>query len=420
MNENIRTKAPQRPIRSWKDPRVSCFNAAEYKVKGFKAPALAYSVQLGVRIDLREAVGSSLHKDDPRMRLSGYLELEERMQDILSLIRTQHIVDEQGLASIGLSLYHFPTISHFLIGTHRPVFVREATIKEIRGALESAYSRVFNSDVWEYATGDTRRAVSHDDVDSDAIDALIDRMTLTTLQRESQPEDIPVADERLFVIDLAAPVSILKKQFLAAIERMPKQKVSLGVDFSDLADLGVLPYIDLDDWQQFVHGSRINRAIQVELVYLHDGSTRQLTQRTIPLAEKMLDASSAPFSYLTSKAAEELDEIQEHICQQKDDGAEIDQTDSTHNKSEPAGEKQCALAEKAEESLARWLPHTYPFNIPDLERTASVFPEQAEKIGMILEFMERELSHSISERIRKSAVGPSDGTAVLQTARELF
>ena len=109
------------------------------------------------------------------------------MQDILSLIRTQHIVDEQGLASIGLSLYHFPTISHFLVGTHRPVFVREATIKEIRGALESAYSRVFDSDVWEYATGDTRRATSHDDVDPDAIHALIDRMPVGGPARRHQP-----------------------------------------------------------------------------------------------------------------------------------------------------------------------------------------------------------------------------------------
>lgn len=420
MKQDSRTKAQQRPIRSWNDPRVSCFNAAEYKVKGFKAPALAYFVQLGVRIDLREAVGSSLHKDNPRIRLSGYLELEERMQDILSLIRTQHIVDEEGLASIGLSLYHFPTICHFLDGTHRPVFVREATIKEIQAALELAYSRVFDSDVWEYATGDTRRATSHDDVDSDAIHALIDRMTLTTLQRESQPEDIPVADERLFVIDLAAPVSILKKQFLAAIERMPKQKVTLGVDFSDLADLGVLPYIDLDDWQRLVHGSTINRAVQVELVYLYEGSTRQLTQRTIPLAEKMLDANSAPFSYLTSKAAEELDEVREQICQRKQEGIEIGQTDPPHSKGKSPDEKSCALTEKVEESLARWLPHTYPFNISDLERTALVFPEHAEKIRMSLKVIEQELSHSISDRIVKSAVGSSDGTALLKTARELF
>lgn len=106
MNENIGTTAQREPIRSWKDTRVSCFNAAGYKVKGIKAPALAYFVQLAIRTDLRKAAGSHPQKDDPKIRLSGYLELEERMQDTLSLIRTQHIVDEQALASIGLSLYH--------------------------------------------------------------------------------------------------------------------------------------------------------------------------------------------------------------------------------------------------------------------------------------------------------------------------
>ena len=250
MKRDVRARAHRGPIRSWHDPRVSCFNANEYKMQGLKAPALAYFMQFSIRADLRKAIGSSLQKHDLQLKLSGYLELEERMKDILSLIRTKHVVDEQDLASIGLSLYDFPTISHFFVGAHRPVFVYEATFKQIRSALDFAYSRVFGSDIWQYATGADSRANSLDDVDPDAIHTLIDRMSLTQLQRESQPDDTKVTDESQFGVDLAASVSVLKKQFLAAIERIPKQKTTTASYFFDLAQLETLPLIYLEIWHQ--------------------------------------------------------------------------------------------------------------------------------------------------------------------------
>ena len=389
-------------------------------MQGLKAPALAYFMQFSIRADLRKAIGSSLQKHDLQLKLSGYLELEERMKDILSLIRTKHVVDEQDLASIGLSLYDFPTISHFFVGAHRPVFVYEATFKQIRSALDFAYSRVFGSDIWQYATGADSRANSLDDVDPDAIHTLIDRMSLTQLQRESQPDDTKVTDERLFVVDLAAPVSVLKKQFLAAIERIPKQKITMGSDFFDLAKLGILPFIDLENWQQWIHGKRIKRNIQAMLIYGRNGTVRQINQRTIPIANKMLEANSAPFTYLTSKAAEDLDEIVEHIRQQKPKEAVASPTRHMHLNGEPTGGTIFSQNEKTEEILSRWLPRTYPYNIPDLKRTALVFPDAAENLGAVLESVDQQLEQNISDRILSSAGYASDGSALLRVMRELL
>lgn len=419
MKKDLRAKIKKEPIYSWKDPRVSCFHASEYNVKGIQCPALVYFIQFAIRSDLRKAVGSSAQRDNPRIRLTGYLELEERMQDVLALIRTKHIVDENDLASIGLSLYHFPTVCHFLHGTERPVFVREANVKEIRCALDFAYAKVYDSDLWKYASGEVRRADDHEDVDRDAVHAIIDYMSLTQLQRETQPKDVEVADERLFFVDLSAPVSILKKQFLAAIERIPRQKVTMGADFSDLADLGVLPYIDLEDWQQWVHRGKVKRGIQIELIFPSEGNARKLTERTIPLAEKMLDASSAPFTYLITEAAEDFDKVRDYIHQQK----QVPDADAESEQRRPKGdlvdEKFPALRRKADEVLARWLPRTYPYNIPDLKRAALVFPSEAENIKRVLELVESKLSCSASERIADSEISASDGSAFLRVMKVL-
>jgi hypothetical protein len=420
MKKDLRAKIQKEPIFSWRDPRVSCFHASQYNVRGIQCPSLAYFIQFAIRTDLRKAVGSSSHKDHPRIRLTGYLELEERLPDILALIRAKHVVDENDLASIGLTLYHFPTVCHFLDGTERPIFVREANVKEIRCALDFAYSKVYDSDLWKYASGEVRMADDPDDVDREAVHALIDRLSLTQLQRESQPKDVEVAYERLFFVDLSAPVSILKRQFLTAIERIPRQKVTMGVDFSDLADLGVLPYIDLEDWQRWVHRGRVNRGTQVELIFPGEGNARKLTERTIPLAEKLLDESSAPFSYLITKAAEDLDEIRDYLHHRKPEPIVADEPEQWQAKRESADDKSSDLKEKADEVLARWLPRTYPYNIPDLKRAALVFPSEAENINRILELVKSKLTCRRSERIAESEVSAADGSAFLRVMKVLL
>jgi hypothetical protein len=55
--------------------------------------------------------------------------------------------------------------------------------------------------------------------------------------------------ERFLVVDLSAPVTVLKSQFLACLERAAKQKISTGPGYADWENLGVLPYIDLELWR---------------------------------------------------------------------------------------------------------------------------------------------------------------------------
>lgn len=295
----------------------------------------------------------------------------------------------------------------------------------IRGALNQAHTAVFASDVWQYTPPDNRKATSRDEVTEDEIHTLIDGMSVTQLHRECSWPEEAIPKEKVFIVDVSAPISVLNAQFLASIERAAKQKVTMGVNFSDFADFGLLPYIDLRNWQRLIYGGKVTRSAQASLIFPRtvrgNGDAKRITETTKPLAEKMLDVNSPSFSKLASEAAEQLAQILDYIRDSGDPGVPAEESPSAE--SGQRGNKRTHSVhapEIAAEACERWLPRTFPFNLPDLKRMTIMFPERAAELEKMIDQIQPELNLGLIARIRKSADPAEKGSAVLRVRRDLI
>ncbi len=224
--------------------------------------------------------------------------------------------------------------------------------------------------------------------------------TSTAILRESGVAEESIPKERLLVVDLSAPVTILKMQFLASLERAAKQKIAAGPGYADWEDHGVLPFIDLELWRDCCYRGTIRQRVLPRIIYsdsLHF-TAKNLRETTLPQVRRMLDTTSPAFCALKSAASSEFAAgIASALSPDDDSGS------------------------AASEAPTRWLPRTYPYDVPRLTRILRLFPNDSAAQKEILDSLEEEgeLRLSVAERIRKNAQSPDDENGRSQVWREI-
>ena len=371
------------PIRSEDDPRIACYRWFNYSFRDCRSKALAWFVQFAIRSDLAHAVGCFHRGNGFNAVISGYPEIQKKIPQILTLIRERHILDEGDLRSIDLSLFHFPTLAEFFDAARSHEFVREASIAELRTALEYVHKAVATSTIEEQCSdedGDFSLPVLH---------TVWGHKTSSAIQRDAGIAEDLIPRERLLVVDLSAPVTVLKSQFLACLERTAKQKISAGPGYADWEDLGVLPYIDLEFWRSITFRDTIPQRVVPRIIYSDRlaYTAKNVRETSGPHVDKMLDTSSRAFCAL--KAA-----------------ASLEYTAAIEFAMKP---EECLDGGTPQEALARWFPRTYPHDVPRLRRLCRIFPDESTAQQEILESLEQdgELDLDIAERIRRREAAKS-------------
>jgi len=365
------------PIRSEHDPRIACYRWSNYSFRECHSKALAWFVQFAIRSDLAEAIGRLRQGNNFDVVIAGYPEIQAKIPQLLTLIREHHILDESALATINLSLFHFPTLAPFYGAMSGQAFVREASIEELRTELASAYKAVGSSPLEELFTDEDS------DFSLDALHTVWGNKTSTAIQREAGIAEDKISRERLLVVDLSAPVTILKTQFLACLERAAKKKISAGPGYADWEDLGVLPYIDLEFWRSITLRDTIPQRVVPRIIYSDRlvYTAKNVRETTLPQVDKMLDSSSRAFCALKAAASAEF-------------SAAI--AFALNPEESPDGSAP-------QEALARWFPRTYPHDVPRLKRLCRLFPDESTAQQETLDSLEQEgeLALDIAERIRR-------------------
>ncbi len=363
------------------DPLVECYYCENYNrlTDDFKSKALGYFVQFAIRADLHASWSAPLHLDDTRAQLQGYPEIHSKSHELQTLIRRKHVIDETDLETIGLSLYSFPTLSHFFVAPSYQASVREATTRDMCAEVLEIREMVENSELISLLP----KASSYEE----AIGALTGSMTRSQIEDATKCSPEMLAGHRLLVVDMCAPLSILKAQFLRALNRSEKQKSSADVMYKTWRKYGILPYIDLTEWVRWNQNFRVKLPVQAELIYELDSAEdspflyeKTVRETTEPNANRMLDLVSQAFRALLAAASVEFFNT-------------IDQVQTAGQR--PANEA-------VEEALRRWFPRTFPCSIPDLEKAARVFPEHSAKLRKVIEGIQRSgvLTLPMADRIR--------------------
>jgi hypothetical protein len=400
MGKKRQKSSSENAITDVNDPVVACFQRDNYPVESFKAPALGWFIQFAIRADFAESRRLKQQFHEAGTQLLGYPELFSRREDLLGLVREKHLIDESDLARIGMSLYDFPTLSHFFVAPKRQSCVREATVRELEMMLTSLRQFICVSGLSKYVPGGDPQNPTDENIYD-----LVANMTPTQVKNQAKNEvgiaSPELLNEKFFVIDMAAPVTVLKEQFLQALERTPKKMNDLEGLYKAWKTFGVLPHIDMREWET-EHGLKVRRRVRAGLIYqqLKSGKydVKTIDDSTEPHAVAMLDVNSPAFHALTS-------------------GASVEFAHSVAFARGLRGAKSAIAAEAFE----RWFPRTYPYNMPDLKRAALMWPETAKPICEMLNTIESggSLELSVGERIRSLPIDHDDGTGLLRARMEL-
>ena len=367
-------------INSKEHEQISCYDCRNYSFAGIRAQALAWFIQFAIRADALASEDAAKTPDEPTVQLSGLLEIHAKRSKLRELIRERHIIDEPALQTIGLSLYNFPTLSHFFVAPSEHGFVREATVRELDEEI-----RYLNQTAGEIDAVKNSKLV--DGVNVTPLH-MVRSMTSSEIEAEAKKPTNECLTEKFLIVDMAAPVSVLKDQFLRALIRAQKQN---SVSFEPLDRFGVLPYIDLKDWQSGT-GLRVADAALTELLYADPNLGTKTKEETKRHVERMLDMNS-PVSCGLRLAASEC--FQQAIA--------FARGETGFSKSE---------SEIGTEALNRWFPNSYPVNLPDLNRYAEMDPTARPGIFnelMVYEAMEKDLGVKERIRVRGARLDSNDG-----------
>lgn len=370
--------------------QASHFSHQNYNValRSFKSPALGWFVQFAIRGELHRAYEADWELDGNEYRALPYLKLRERSAQLLQLICRKHILDEFALAGIGMTLYDFPILFTFFGGADCRNFVREPTVHEIARYVLEMFQMLMSTD------SDSRLAIPEMSVDE--IGTRIKHMTRTQVEDlGGRKQDVSSSTRRLLSVNMAAPVSVLKAQFLDILERSAKQKNEIAVMIGTWLRYGVLPFIDLRECiaREAMKAISINK--QLKLIYdpefarynkkgeeLERGA-KTLSETTKPHALNMLNFQSQPFCALAAAASREFH-------------------DAVTFARDP---DQCSDRDAGSEALRRWIPRTYPYNLTAIELAMEVEPERAPQLQEFRKHVEKsgQLSWSTAERIRSDS-----------------
>jgi hypothetical protein len=223
-------------------------------------------------------------------------------------------------------------------------------------------------------------------------------MTPTQVEREAGIREDQLPKERFLVVDMAAPVTVLKTQFLRALSRVKKQRLA---DYGCWFKYGVLPYIDIRDWES-TSNRKIAASARANLLYgKSEHSVKTIEETTKPYARRLLDMGSPVSCDLKAEASEQFAQA---IAVAHDDSEFTKEEVST-----------------ADEALVRWFPSSYPWNFADLNRAASTLSGVSEGIPGFLSMLETngDLKLTIKERLKKQSPGYDDGRGILKAINDL-
>jgi len=388
----VRNQSSSKPISDAGDGRVACYHRNNYKFRELKARSLAWFVQIAIRRDMRSCFQGLLHRDDPRVRLQGHLEIFNKLDELETLIRQRHIVGEDDLATIGLTLYNFPTLSHFFVAPKKQAFVREATVQELIDKGDYIRALLLKSRLAAYIPGDK----NYQEASEEEGLSLVNQMTSTKVEEEAGLEGKDICKQKFLVVDMAAPVTILKQQFLKLLDREARLRLS---PYDEWEEYGILPYLDLRQWEKH-NSTKVKAKTRVELIYpnrLHGYGPKKVDETTLPHTQKLMDEKGPVFRGLLADASEEFWATWVHVREEDSDGN----------------------AAMAEEALARWFPRTFPHNFPDLERASRLFPDSRDGLQQSIErLQDRQSKLTLVERIRGMDLENSS-TALLRTMEAL-
>ena len=215
---------------------TSSFSYKHYHpgLNAFKSKALGWLVQFAIRADLKLALSEEVKLDTNEYRSRSYFKLQENAPRLRDLILRKHIIDEADLNQIGMTGYDFPCLSHFFVATDMHRFVREPRTHEVAGYLCEMYALLEDADSSEFRLEEATFAIKH--------------KNRSQIEEEVQQPNELRSRHRLLWVDMVAPVSVLKAQFLEILERAAKQKNSIEVLVDTWLRYGVLPFIDMRDW----------------------------------------------------------------------------------------------------------------------------------------------------------------------------
>jgi hypothetical protein len=382
-------------VTSVKDDRISCYNTKHYTFDGVRAGALAWYIQFAIRVDVVASEAAAMSPESPEVQLSGLLEIFKRRNELRELIRAKHIIDEPALGTIGLTLYNFPTLSHFFVAPNKHGFVREATVRELLEEISYLHKLA-----GRLASLKNARSIGLEEISPLR---MVGHMAPSQIEIEADLSEQAALKERFFVVDMAAPVTVLKKQFLSALVRAKKQKLN---SYDIWKDFAVLPYIDIKDWQSST-GLRIADNVLVDLLYgKHAGGSKR-KEETTRHVERLLDMASPVSCGLKSAAATSFVHAIAFAL------GELELLDLTDEETKEA-------AEAAPEALDRWFPRSYPLNMPDLTRYSRLYPEIEGTIAAALLTFDIAVKNcTIKERIQRTASDAQGGDAFLRVLRIL-
>lgn len=368
----------------------ACFSYEHYNdaLRSFKSAALGWLVQFAIRGELHKAIEDNWDLNNNAYRARPYLKLRSNAPRLRRLIRKKHILDEPALAEIGMTLYDFPVLATFFLRADLRNYVREPTANEIATYLSEMFQLV------EKGESDGRPLSASPR--SDQIGTFIKHLTRSQIEHQvGRGGGVSSPTHRLLCVNMSAPVSILKSQFLEVLERSAKQKNETTVMIDTWLRYGVLPFLDLRDSVTREGMSKIKVDDQIELIYDPelarqnakgvelDRGAKTLNETTKPHALKILESQSQPFCSLAASASKELAE-----------GVTFARTPD-----------QCSDSEAAQEALNRWIPRTYPCDLSAFELAIEVQPQYAKRLRDFLEHYKEGglFACSLKERIRRAS-----------------
>jgi len=384
-------------IESSNDPLIQRFRSKSYIDGAVQSTALCWFIQVAIRLDL-EAAPAKVERHSVADIASGYGEIYEHEDALYELIQKYGIVDENRLQEKGMSLYSFPTLWPFYDIEDERKLVKETTLADLIGMAERVADHVERAP-WadefletigqEGAGGEDRR------------DYLIGAI------KNSRISDvlsfIELIDPSIPLVSSTRP-GVQKKHAIEGYEDL------LGVrgggatgKYENWQRLRILRFHDILTALLRDNARIVDRNVMEALVFAFaSGNATQGTvdiERTESCHERVFDFSGPEFGKLRKNAADEIDEM----------------VKVSNFKTPQASEHYAG----AQEIWNRWLPRTFPYNVPNFCRLARMFPSRASQFEKVVETFEPMLKLSVRDRIQKLITKSSTKPSLAELALEL-
>jgi hypothetical protein len=379
-----------RIIESANDPLIQSFGSKSYIDGAVQSTALCWFIQVAIRLDL-EAAPARYERHSVADIASGCYEIYEHQDTIYDLIQQHGILDENRLQEKNLSLYNFPTLWPFYDIPDERKLVKEPTLADLiglAGRIADHVEQVPWADQFLEAIGQEKSTGEH------RRDYLIGAI------KNSRISDVLSAIE---LIDPSIPLVSSTRPGVQKKHAIEEYDDLLGVRgggatgmYKDWHNLRILRFHDILTALLRDHAMIVNRDFMEALVFAHasGGATNGTVniKSTESCHKRVFDFNGPEFGKLRKDAAKEINDMLK-VPKLKTAGAQ--------------------------EIWNRWLPRTYPYNVPSFRRLAMMFPSRGPQFEEVVASFEPMLKLSVSERIQQSFSNSSARRPLVEIVFEL-